>query len=112
MTTKFDLGQHVYYIESDMDSGEYFEDVRISDSAITNIRCYKLVGEPMQIRYTLKAVKPWSRAYPWEFSESRIFKNHADALAYVNAKRREYYESELRKAQAQAEDWEAKIKAL
>lgn len=112
MITKFDLGQHVYYIESDMDSGEYFENVRISDSAITDIYCHKPDGRTVQIRYALRATKPWNAHYHWEFDESRIFKNHADALAYVNAKRREYYESELRKVREQVEEWEAKIKGL
>jgi hypothetical protein len=95
-----------------MDSGDYLEKARILDSVITHIHCFSPDDRTMKIRYTLRATKPWSAHYYWEFDESRIFKNHADALAYVNKKRREYYESELRKVREQAEEWEAKIKGL
>ena len=116
MTTKFNIGELVWYVDNEYDSGSW-ESNKPCQARVDRIRIWKndgtfggIKGELM-VQYVLDAKPPYSRC-PWEFMEDRLFKTHADALHFRNQKRREYLQKELDKAQKVVDDWKKKLEEV
>lgn len=113
MTTKFDIGELVWYVDNEYDLSNW-KSAKPCQARVERIAIWKSDGSfgdrkgDLKIKYTLDAKPSYSRCN-WEFMEDRIFKTHADALYFRNQKRRAYLQKELDKAQKVVDDWKKQL---
>lgn len=116
MTTKFDIGELVWYVDNEYDS-DTWKNAKPYQARVECIEIWKSDGSfgdrkgELKIKYTLDAKRSYNR-WNWQFMEDRLFKTHADALHFRNQKRREYPQKELDKAQKVVDDWKKKLEEI
>ena len=107
MTTKFDLGEAVWSLNTEYDTeGAWFR-AKPCKSKIVNIHAWVRDGEPV-VKYYLEDKPEYSR-FPWEFMEDRVFKTKEDAAEFLRKEQRSYLQDAVYKARKVLDECQRKL---
>ena len=107
MVTKFDLGEAVWYLNTEYDTAGAWLKAKPCRAHVVNIHIWSRDGEPA-IKYYLDD-KPEYSKFPWEFMEDRVFKTKEEAAEFLRKKQRSFLQDEVYKARKVLDECQHKL---
>jgi len=110
MTTRFDLGEKVWYVNNHYNFADFWAEAKVCQSSVLRINIW-FDKDGTHVQYTLADYQPGvpPKQFHWEFMEDNLFSNYEDAAEFLRKKQRSFLQDEVYKARKVVDECQRKL---